>query len=240
MSSTVLTAVATAGILGVTHAIEPDHVAGISSLTSEYGESRLSALAGVCFSLGHIVVVTLWLFVASFLLEQIDFPPVYDTAGTAGAGILLGLLGGAMAIGGIQRVYLDEHNHGKASYTHSHVYFSFMQPTEHGHDSVFFLKTGLIGALFTLSPPISMIVFSSTLLPDYGAGVVSLAVVTYGISIITTMGIVGASTGAVFGIAKQRSFRFHGGVRTVAGLGILTFAAVLLFDTLPLLLRTGG
>lgn len=39
MSTVVL---ATAGVLGVSHAVEPDHVAGISSLTSEYGDSRLS------------------------------------------------------------------------------------------------------------------------------------------------------------------------------------------------------
>jgi hypothetical protein len=82
-----------------------------------------------------------------------------------------------------------------------------------------------------------MIVFSSTLLPDYGAGVVSLAVVTYGISITATMSILGAGAGAIFGITKERSSLFHGAARTVAGLGIITLAAILLFDALPLLLR---
>ena len=46
MSVTVAGALLTAGVLGVTHAIEPDHVAGIASLTGRYGDSRLSALVG--------------------------------------------------------------------------------------------------------------------------------------------------------------------------------------------------
>jgi hypothetical protein len=82
-----------------------------------------------------------------------------------------------------------------------------------------------------------MIVFSSTLLPDYGAGVVSLAVVTYGASITATMSILGAGAGAIFGITKQRSLRLHGAARTVAGLGIIALAGILLFDALPSALR---
>ncbi|WP_049897136.1 MULTISPECIES: hypothetical protein [unclassified Haloferax] len=43
---------------------------------------------------------------------------------------------------------------------------------DNDHDAVAYLKTGVVGALFTLSPPVSMLVFSSTVLPDHGVGVV--------------------------------------------------------------------
>lgn len=57
MTATVVAALTTPGLLGVTHAVEPDHVAGISSLTSEYADARLSALVSACFSLGHVALV---------------------------------------------------------------------------------------------------------------------------------------------------------------------------------------
>jgi len=46
----------------VTHAIEPDHVAGTASLTGRYGDPRHSAVVGACFSAGHVGLVV-WLAV---------------------------------------------------------------------------------------------------------------------------------------------------------------------------------
>jgi nickel/cobalt exporter len=239
MSSTVLAALATAGALGVTHAIEPDHVAGISSLTSEYGDSRLSALVGACFSLGHVALVVAWLAVASFVLGRTEFSPVLDAIGTVGAGVILGLLGAAMAVGGLRRVVrTDAHDHDGHTHSHPHVHLPLpgFDGHDHDHDTVSYLKTGLVGALFTLSPPVSMIAFSTTLLPDYGTGVVSLAVVTYGLTITATMSLLGAGAGALFGLTRNRSTAVHGAAQTVAGLAVAGLAATLLVDAVPTLL----
>jgi hypothetical protein len=233
MSTTVVAALATAGALGITHAIEPDHVAGISSLTSEYGDSRLSALVGVCFSLGHVALVVAWLGGAYLLLGRTEFPAVYDTVGTLGVGIVLGVLGGAMAVGGLRRVVRsDEHDHDDHTHSHPHVHLPVpgFDAHTHDHDTVSYLKTGLVGALFTLSPPVSMIVFSSTLLPDYGPSVVALAVVAYAATITATMGLVGAGAGALFGLTTERGRTLHGGAQFVAGVVVVGLAVSLLTD----------
>ncbi|WP_226012079.1 hypothetical protein [Halomicrobium salinisoli] len=239
MSTTVVTALATAGVLGVTHAIEPDHVAGISSLTSEYGDSRLSALAGACFSLGHVALVVAWLGIAYLLLGRTEFPALFDAVGTVGVGVVLGLLGATMAIGGLRRVVrTDEHDHGDVTHSHPHVHLPVPGFTTHSHDhgTVSYLKTGLVGALFTLSPPVSMIVFSSTLLPDFGPGVVGLAVLTYAVTITATMSLLGAGAGALFGLTRERSATFHGVAQAVAGVAVTVLAALLLLDAGQLLL----
>ena len=236
--STVTAALVTAGVLGVTHAIEPDHVAGISSLTSEYGDSRLSALAGACFSIGHVALVVAWLAVGYFLLGQTEFSALFDAVGTLGVGVILGVLGASMAIGGLRRVVrTDEHDHGDHTHSHPHVHLPVpgFDGHDHGHDTVSYLKTGLVGALFTLSPPVSMLVFSSTLLPDFGATVVALAVVTYGITITVTMSLLGAGAGALFGVTEARSATFHGAAQAVAGVAIALLAATLLVDAVPVL-----
>lgn len=231
MSTTVMTVLATAGILGVTHAIEPDHVAGISSLTSEYGDSRLSALVGACFSLGHVALVIAWLAVAYVLFGRTEFPPIYDTIGTVGVGVILGVLGTVLAVVGLRRVLrLDEHEHGDVTHSHPHLHLPLLGVGghDHGHDTVSYLKTGLVGALFTLSPPVSMIVFSSTLLPDYGATVVVPAVATYAVTITATMSLLGAGVSALFGFTRGRGVRLHGATQAVAGAAIAALAASIL------------
>ncbi|WP_277540040.1 HoxN/HupN/NixA family nickel/cobalt transporter [Haloarcula laminariae] len=235
MSLTVAGALTTAGVLGVTHAIEPDHVAGISSLTSEYGDSRLSALVGACFSLGHVALVVAWLAVAYAVLGQTEFPPVFDAVGTVGVGVVLGLLGATMALGGLRSVVrTDEHDHGDRSHSHPHISLPGLDPANHAHDTRAYLKTGLVGALFTLSPPVSMMVFAATLFPEYGVGVVGLAVLTYGVAITATMSAIGAGAGAVFGTARQWSGRVHAGAKLVAGVAIAALAGSLLVDGVAL------
>lgn len=223
-------ALATAGLLGVTHAIEPDHVAGISSLTSRYGDARLSALVGACFSLGHAAIVVVWVGLAYLVFGSTSFPPVLDTVGTTAAGVLLGLFGALMAVSGL-RAAVYEHDHGGESHSHVHVGLPLLgtDPShdthgERGQSVRAYLKTGLVGALFTLSPPLSMLAFTSTLLPQFDGGVVGLAVVTYAVSITVAMSLIGAGAGAVFGLTQGRGVRAFGAVQTVAGVGIVALA----------------
>jgi len=239
MSSALLAALASAGLLGITHAIEPDHVAGISSMTSEYGDSRLSALAGACFSLGHVALVVAWLAGAYLLAGRTEFPPVFDALGSVGVGVVLGALGAVMAVSGLRRVVRsDEHRHGETTHSHPHVSLPLpgFDGTDHDHDTVSFLKTGLVGALFTLSPPVSMIVFASTLLPDYGASVVALAVGAYALTITATMSLLGAGAGALFGLTRDRHSTVHGAAQAVAGVAIAALAVSILASGVPALL----
>jgi|GEM_PF-342853 len=278
MSATLASALATAGLLGVTHAIEPDHVAGISSVTSKYGDSRLSALVGACFSLGHVALVVVWLTGGYLLLGRTEFPPVFDALGTLGVAVLLGALGAAMAIGGLRSIrHTHAHEHDGEVHAHSHLHlpligrdhdhnddqsdgdradhnhgltthvddspdYAFARTVgdddgadgrggvvhhDHGHGVGAYLKTGLVGALFTLSPPVSMILFASSLFPDYGGGAVALAVVAYAVSITATMSAIGAGVGTLFGVTAV-SPRVHAGARVLGGVVVAGFALSML------------
>lgn len=244
MSATV-GALATAVLLGVTHAVEPDHVAGISSLTSEYGDPRLSALAGACFSIGHVVLVIVWLTVAYAVFGRTEFPGAFDAAGTVGVGVVLGVLGAAMAVGGARRILSTaEHDHGDTTHRHPHLTVSLPgfadgsrdHGTGHDHGAVAYLKTGVVGALFTLSPPVSMLVFASTLLPDFGPTLVAAAVAAYALAITATMSLLGAGTGALFGASRGLGRHAHASVQTLAGVAIAVLAASLLVDATGVLL----
>jgi len=152
-----------------------------------------------------------------------------------------------MAVGGLRLVVrTDEHSHGDV--THEHPHLSLPLPGiggrdhahdhdhthEHGHGVRAYLKTGLLGALFTLSPPLSMMAFAGTLFPQYGLGAVSLAVVVYAVSITLTMSAIGAGVGSAFGTTADLGTRAYGAVRTVAGTAVLGLAVVMLTTSLSL------
>ncbi len=243
MSVTLFSAVATAGVLGVTHAVEPDHVAGIASLTSRYGDAKLSALVGACFSLGHVALVVCWLAVGYVVLGRTEFPAVFDTIGTLGVGVLLGILGVALAFGGLKRTFYahsHSHKHGGETHSHLHPHIPFHSEDSHGdtahsHDHTVraYLKTGVVGALFTLSPPLSMIVFSSTLFST-GVELVLVAVTTYAIAITVTMSALGGGAGTIFGKTSELNPRVYGGAQALTGVLVVTLAGSLLDGVIPL------
>lgn len=228
MSGTLAGAMVTAGVLGVTHAVEPDHVAGISSLTAANGDARISALVGAWFSLGHVALVAAWLLVASLVFGRTDFPPVYDRIGTLGAGVVLVFFGAAMAVAGVARaVRTVNHAHGVVLHNHTHT---------HTHVGRSYLKTSLVGAVFTLSPPVSMLVFATVLFSRTGAGVVSLAVLTYGVAITATMSLLGAGVGVVFERLDERGPTYHATAQAVAGVAVTALGAFLFVDAIGTLL----
>jgi len=77
-------------------------------------------------------------------------------------------------------------------------------------------------ALFTLSLPLSMIAFSTTLFLT-GRELV-MVVVAYAANITATMSALGAGAGAVFQRAGRLNARVHSGVQTLAGVLVVSIA----------------
>lgn len=263
MTATLIGALATALILGATHAIEPDHVAGISSLTSRYGDPRLSAMVGVCFGAGHVVLVVAWLVVAYLILGSTTFPESIDTLGTVGVSILLAGLGALLTTRGYRaaaRTHTREahsgseqqdrrrangqhcHQHNQHTHKHGHndtgdadphLHLPLVGGYGHKHTTRAYLRTGVVGALFTLSPPLSMIAFAGTLLPTLGFETVALAVLAYAVSITLAMAAIGASISTVLRVSERYN-RAYGAVRIAVGLSVVGFGVITFVDAFPL------
>lgn len=233
MSVTLVGTVVTAGVLGVAHAVEPDHVAGIASLTARYDDAKLSALVGACFGAGHVALVVCWLGIGSLLLGRTGFPAAIDAVGTVGVAVLLGVLGAALATGGLRRA-VSAHTHGGEGHARTHVRFPVVgDPPNHHHTTRWSLQTGAVGALFALSPPLSMIVFSSTL-PAAGPELVAVAVGAYAVAIAGTMSALGAGAGAVFGRTADLDVRVHGAAQAVTGVLVVGLAGSVAAGVMPL------
>ncbi|WP_227380571.1 hypothetical protein [Haladaptatus halobius] len=237
----------TASVLGIAHGIEPDHAAGIASLTSEAGNSKLSAIVGTCFAVGHVVLVILWILIAYFLLGQTTFPPMIESVGTIVLGLVLILLSGVLGVAGIRTfIHRHEHSHSDDGTNHAHFHLhlpisskqhksSSLPSHTHKHMIAEYLKVGIVGALFTLSPPVSMIAFISIIVTNTGQEIVALAVLAYAAAITITMAFIGAGAGAFFALAKGRSERIHAISQIVSAALVFAFGFYFLSQaTFPL------
>jgi hypothetical protein len=90
-----------------------------------------------------------------------------------------------------------------------------------------------VGALFTLSPPLSMIAFAGTLFPTFGFEVVGLAVVAYAVSITLAMGTIGAGISTIFRFSERHG-RAYGAVRVAVGISVVGVAVVMFTDAFAL------
>jgi ABC-type nickel/cobalt efflux system permease component RcnA len=250
----------TAAVLGVTHGIEPDHVAGITALTHEVRDPTVSALVGGCFATGHALLVVAWVVAADALFGTTAFPPAFAQFGTLFVGILLALLSLYLGLTGTRKLvhrHRHEHEHERKHeheregagdgepHSHYHLHLpASIRPTTDGHEAhahrhtVFeYLKIGTLGALFTLSPPVSMIAFLSVTVPEGGAPVLTAIVAVYTVAIVATMTVVGGGAGSLFKFSKARGERLHAISQVAASVIVLGFAVnifVGLFTTLSI------
>lgn len=227
----------TAGLLGIVHGIEPDHVAGITALTHEAGDPKLSAIVGVCFATGHVVLVVMWIAAAYLLFGTTSVPPVYERIGTLFVGIVLGVMSLYLGITGTRKlIHRHRHEHGKTRHSHFHIHLPVSaQPVSdenhtHEHTRSEYLKIGIIGALFTLSPPVSMVAFISVTVPGGGRPLMTGIVAAYTLTIIATMAVIGGGASSLFQMSKARGERVHAIFQVITGIVVLGFALNILAD----------
>lgn len=237
-----LSVLLTAGGLGIAHAIEPDHVAGITSVTGGEEGTRRSATIGAAFAVGHVVLVATWVGAAYLVLQRMQrksFPTGIESVGITVSGVVLAALGTAMAVQGLRTVvHRHLHLHEEHDHEHLHTHLPLLDGGHEGHDhtAVGYLKTGLVGALFTLSPPVSMMAFISVVLPNVSPATVLAAILVYGAGITAAMGLVGAGVGSLFHRLSERGELFHAYTQVAASMLVIGIGAHLLAGNLPALL----
>lgn len=193
------------------------------------------------FALGHVSLVFGWLVAAYFLLENISLGQSLTTVGPIITGIVLTVLGVGLGVAGVRKlIHRHHHAHDGDEHEHYHLHLPFIRRNlhdftsrhSHEHAKREYLKIGLIGALFTLSPPLSMIAFISLTLPVVGGTIITGAVIIYSIAIISTMGLIGGGIGKLFDIIKTENEQIHALSQCTASIMIIGFAGYLLSQNL--------
>src|SRR4026207_2277359 len=118
-------------LLGIQHALDPDHLIAVSTIVSEQKNFKWASLIGAFWGLGH----TTTLFLVGLLV--IGLRVTISNSVAAGlaflVAIMLGRLG-ANVLGrtfGPAQVHLHTHTHNPETHTHFHVHTKPQQ--DHGH-----------------------------------------------------------------------------------------------------------
>lgn len=219
---------AVAMVLGVTHGFEPDHAAGISALTTDADGWTHAAFVGGSFAVGHVVVVVAWVGTLTALGRVgTDPPAVFEAVGTTMIGLVLFSVACLLAAKGTHRVRglplhalptaISGRVEGTVAHAHTHLY--------HSHEShADYLRTGIVGSLFALSPPVSMLALASTIIPTAGFDSALVAVSVYALGIISTMTLVGSGVGELFSVVQGRGERVHAAFELLTSVLVLGFA----------------
>lgn len=198
-----------AALLGLAHAAEPDHVAGIAALGGD-ASARRAGLVGAAFGAGHALLVVAWVLAGAVVLGSLPAPGALAAVGDAVVGVALVAVGAAT----LARALGSGHDHAGVALP------GLLAVPERP------LGAGVAGALFTLSPPVSMLAFVTGLLTTVGGGAVAAAVATYTAAIVAGMTVVGALAGTAFDALADRGLARAG--RALASAVVVALGVVVL------------
>lgn len=213
MDASVIPALGLGFLLGLTHALDADHVAAVGTLVSETAGLRRSSLLGASWGLGHSAS----LLAAGLLVLglRVAIPPRFSAVAEFAVGLMLVGLG-ARAIWSVLRercLHWHLHDHGGVRHLHLHDH----GPAGHDHVHPFPLQRRpfLIGCLHGLagSGPLTLFVLGT--LPSPLAGLAYLALFSLGS--IAGMSLLSGLLSLPMAYALQRGAAFAGQVRMLAG-----------------------
>ncbi|GJL63509.1 MAG: hydantoin utilization protein A [Nitrospirales bacterium] len=131
MDQILLTSLLLGLVLGITHALDPDHLVAVGTLAAESKNLRRSALLGVIWGVGH--TCALGLVGALVLRFKWTIPEQLETGLEAAVGVMIFVLGLHLLWRCWQpwTVHVHEHRHDGATHSHVHLHGQDQQAHQH-------------------------------------------------------------------------------------------------------------
>ncbi len=225
MDSSLLAAFSLGLLLGIQHALDPDHLIAVSTIVSEQRSFKWASLIGAFWGLGH----TTTLFIVGLLVIglRLTIPPK-----VAGG---LELLVAAMLIilgvnvlrktFGAERVHLHTHSHNPETHTHFHVHDNPKQDHAHPHPFKAMRRPFIVGMVHGLAGSAAlMLLVLSTIESALGA---LLYIVIFGLGSVGGMLLLSGIISLPFVLTAQRFAAMNRSIRLVAGVASVIFGILL-------------
>lgn len=161
-------------VLGIKHAIEPDHVIAVSTIASQSKKLVRSSLAGVFWGIGH--TATLFIIGIVLILMKGEIPEKWAMSLEFLVGIMLVYLG-ITTILSFKNIHLHKHEHDGALHKHVHSHdHSGTHEHQHQHKKVSYLKSMLIGLVHGLAGSGAMVVLTMSTVNSAWEGAVYILI----------------------------------------------------------------
>jgi ABC-type nickel/cobalt efflux system permease component RcnA len=180
MDAMPLTVAGVGFVLGLRHALDPDHVVAVSALVSERAGVRRSTLVGALWGLGHALSLTLAGSV--ILVLKLSAPMVLARALESLVALMLVGLGAAAVRGALRyRLHAHAHAHGGREHVHVHSHRRDESPSHgHRHPLGSGLKPFLVGLVHGLAGSAGLALLALGTAPSLRTGLVYIALLGAG------------------------------------------------------------
>ncbi|HEY9080675.1 hypothetical protein [Magnetovibrio sp.] len=220
-------------LIGMSHALEADHVAAVSSMATRQKSVGQIVRTGAVWGLGH--TLTLMAFAGAALVLGLT---IHDTM--AGwleftVGVMLVGLGGHVLYRLVRdRIHFHLHKHQAAAphfHAHSHAGEGLDHTrSSHEHDHAPFpLRALLVGMMHGMAGSAALLVLSATTAPTASSGLAY--VIVFGIG--SMLGMAGLSVLIAVPIALSARFLTwaHRGLQTATGLATMALGVITMYQT---------
>ena len=173
----IITALAVGFVLGLRHALDPDHVVAVSTIVSECKSLRRSSLVGTFWGLGHtfsllivgVAVIALKLTLTERVTAWMEF----------GVAVMLVGLGVKALVSSLRgwKLHAHKHEHGGPPHVHLHVHRpGEAEVHQHRHVLGLGIKPFLVGMVHGLAGSAALMILVVATIPSAIAGLIYIAV----------------------------------------------------------------
>lgn len=216
-------------VLGLRHALDPDHVVAVTALASGRRGLRRTSLVGAFWGLGH--AVSLAVAGGAILALRLSVPPSISNALEAAVGVMLVVLGVASLRRALRwRLHAHPHAHDGRTHVHFHAHApeqvhapAHAQPGAHGHPHPLRggLRPFLVGLVHGLAGSAGLALLALSAAPDLVAGATYLVV--FGAGSIAGMLALSTLMSLPLAYLETRYAALHRGVQISAALASVAF-----------------
>jgi len=213
-------------ILGLRHALDPDHIAAVSTIVSESRSVRRSSLIGTCWGLGHTMsLLVAGVLVIALKIQISDRLALWMEFAVALMLILLGLKAMLKPLRG-WRIHVHQHAHGGSSHSHVHLH----RPSEeHAHQHRHLIRSGarpfLVGMVHGMAGSAALMILVLATIPSAVAALIYIAV--FGLGSVGGMLIMSSLISLPFIFTRKRFNVLSEGLQLAVGLFSLSFGLFL-------------
>lgn len=170
-------------VLGIKHAIEPDHVIAVSTIASRSKNLWRSSLAGVFWGIGH--TVTLFIVGMILMLMKGEIPEKWAMSFEFLVGIMLVYLG-MTSILSFKNIHLHKYGHDGVEHKHVHAEgHSGKHDHGHQHKGISYVKSMIVGLVHGLAGSAAMILLTMSTVKSVWEG--SIYILIFGAGTVIGM-----------------------------------------------------
>jgi len=216
--------------IGMSHALEADHIAAVASLSTRTHSARQTLLQGAFWGAGH--TLTLFLLGLVVLLLDTVIPARFALGLEFAVGLMLVGLGADVLWRMVRdRVHFHVHRHGQVRHLHAHSHREggehARDPHRHEHPRGLGLRALLVGMMHGMAGSAALIVLALDQAESIAQGLVYILL--FGLGSMLGMVLLAGAMSIPLRLSAAFLTRAHNGLQASVGLITLGLGATLMY-----------